>query len=328
MASIIWHVLTNKEFWESAQIEQNLAKHSKCDSDVTLEGKVAIVTGGTAGIGKECVRDFVKRGAKVIIPCREMKKGEAVKLEIENDTCSFGKIILMNMDLSSMESVRKFAKQFRKREDRLDILLNNGGIINALKSHTKDGFESILATNSLSHFLLTHLLFDLLKKSSPSRVVNVSSSGHYAATDMMFDDFQIFQGCWKPSDFYLYCRSKAANVMYAVEWQRRHPNSGVTFYSCHPGAVRTEIFRNYNLSNEFIGFLMYKTLDCWNPLLKHGKTPVQGAQTPIYCCIQRGLESQAGLYFTECEVSEMSTLAQNIEVREKLWNITRETLNI
>lgn len=92
----------------------SLTEHSKCDSDVCLDGKVAIVTGGTAGIGMECVRDFVKRGAKVIIPCRNREKGGMTKVETENDLCIFDKILLMDIDLSSMESVRNFARRFQE----------------------------------------------------------------------------------------------------------------------------------------------------------------------------------------------------------------------
>ncbi|CAD5120427.1 DgyrCDS8994 [Dimorphilus gyrociliatus] len=219
MATMFYHVFTNPEFRAAAQFEHEIKEHAICKSDVRLDGKVALVTGGTSGIGKECVREFVRRGAKVILPCRYRPKGKAAKEEIENDTGKFGQVILMDLDLSSMKSVRKFADQFNKQESRLDILINNGGIMKALNTHTSEGFETIIATNYLGHFLLTHLLMDLLKKSAPSRIINVSSSAHFSGTDMMFKDFHIKSGCFGPSNFYLYCRSKAANVMHARQLQ-------------------------------------------------------------------------------------------------------------
>lgn len=113
------------------------------------------------------------------------------------------------------------ALTYLTEQDRLDILVNNGGIMKALNTHTEEGRETIIATNYLGHFLLTHLLMDLLKKSAPSRIINVSSSAHYSGTDLMYDDFHVKKGCFGPSNFYLYCRSKVANVMHARELQKR-----------------------------------------------------------------------------------------------------------
>ncbi|CAD5118033.1 DgyrCDS6773 [Dimorphilus gyrociliatus] len=325
--SSMWHSLTNKELRDAGFDDQKIIEHAVCQSTTSLEGKVTIVTGGNSGIGKESVRDFVRRGAKVILACRNLERGNDAKTAIEQDTGIYGKIKTMQLDLSSMKSVRKFADEYKQEEERLDILLNNAGMMKPTSKSTQDGFETIMATNHLGHFLLTNLLMELLIKCAPSRIVNVSSTAHYSGTDMMFNDFHVKRGCCRPSTYFLYSRSKAANVMFTRELHRRFSESGVTSYSCHPGIVKTNLTSTISCGDDCCFLFFTKCL--LNPdRISYVKTATQGAQTPIYCCVQSGIESESGSYFMECKPRKAAKYCQNDRVCNELWNISSEIVGL
>ncbi|CAD5125793.1 DgyrCDS14004 [Dimorphilus gyrociliatus] len=328
MAVMLWHSLLNKELAQANEYELYLRESYIYKSDIELFGKTIVVTGGTDEVGKECVKNFIKRGARVIVGYRSSKNGIKLKEEIEDDDTNKGTLVLMELELSSMESVRKFAEKINKSEQRLDVLLNNAGILSSSTAYTKDGYEMITAVNYLSHFLLTHLLLPLLKKSSPSRIVNVSSFVHNLTTDMMFDDFNIRTGYFIPTSFYLYGRSKAAMNMFTKECQRRFKDMGITSYSCNPGAVKTNLFNHFSLIKDFTNYLLFKTFKLINPIQFVGKSANEGAQTPIYCSIEEGIETYGGSYFTDGKPFKESKLVNNDEVCEKLWDYTTDLLNL
>lgn len=181
-------------------------------------GKTAIVTGANTGIGKETALDFAKRGARVILACRDEERAKDAARDIVAQTGS-DKVVVRIVDLASFESVRSFAKLIRETEERLDILVNNAGLSGTYRV-TKDGYESIFQVNYLSHFLLTLLLLEKLKKSAPSRIVNVSSLGHeYKQADLQLDDFKPSKEKCDP--FSSYCQSKLAQVVLTKELSRR-----------------------------------------------------------------------------------------------------------
>lgn len=316
----LWLTISNKEYRQSNNEVMNLTEHSICTSEVRLEGKTVLVTGGNSGIGKECCRDFIKRGARVILACRSTWKGDAAKKEIEEDTGIYGNLIVMNVDLASLRSVRNFAEEFKKNENRLDILLNNAGLTAYPERFTEDGFEAIMACNHLGHFLLTYLLIDLLKSSAPSRIVNVASAVHFACTDMKFNDFHDKGGCCSccaTDDWVLYARAKAANVMFTQELARKFSGDGITAYSLHPGVVSTNFLNKFD---SCCAGCFYKII--MNPNLRHVKTPIQGAQTSLHCCLAEGIESHSGGYFTECKPHGVSKLCRDEENAQKLWNLS------
>ncbi|CAD5126262.1 DgyrCDS14423 [Dimorphilus gyrociliatus] len=316
-----WLHMTNKEVANATNDETSLTEHAICQSTRSLEGKTVIVTGGNSGIGKECCRDFIRRGARVILACRSLTRGNDAKLDIEQDTGIFGNLIVMIVDLSSLKSVRQFAKEFKEKEKRLDILLNNAGLVRTTNRFSEDGFEATMATNHTGHFLLTYLLIDMLKSCAPSRVVNVTSIGHYSCDDMMFENFHN-RGCCGSSQFKLYSRSKAANILFAQELTRRFSKDGVTAYSAHPGFVLTNFNTHFSACSDCFYVLAVKC--CMRRDQAYVKSAEQGAQTPIHCCVTEEIEHEAGSYYHECKVRQPSKLCRDEKNALRLWDISSE----
>ena len=181
-------------------------------------GQTAIVTGANTGIGKETALDFAKRGAKVILACRDEAKAAKAAKDIIAETGS-DKVLVRIVDLASFESVRAFAKLINETEERLDILVNNAGLGAAPYWVTQDGYESIFQVNYLSQFLLTLLLLEKMKKSAPSRIVNVSSNGHTLSKKLQLDDFKLSKETFSSS--YRYLASKLAKVVFTRELSQR-----------------------------------------------------------------------------------------------------------
>ncbi|KAF5893978.1 retinol dehydrogenase 12-like, partial [Clarias magur] len=227
---------------------------------VRLTGKTAIVTGANTGIGKFIALDFACRGARVILACRSEARGMAALREIRQRSGNQN-VHLRIIDTSSLESVRKFAAQILEEEKELHILVNNAGASGLPKGITADGLEVSFATNHIGPFLLTSLLLDLLKKSAPARIVNVSSCNHRRGEV----DFSHFRG---ENLVYgmdtAYNHSKLHNVIWTNELARRLQGTGVTANSLHPGFVLTEVMRHYHwiarLIFYTIGIFFFKVL--------------------------------------------------------------------
>lgn len=198
--------------------------------DVRIDGKIVIITGANSGIGKETAIDLARRGGKIYIACRDIKRGEDALIEIREKSGSTN-VHFLQMDLASMDSIREFSRRFHSVENNLHILINNAGIMACPKALTKDGFEMQLGTNHLGHFLLTNLLLDLLKASAPSRVVVVSSCLHQIGR-IKKDDLNSEKSYWK---WTVYGQSKLANILFAKELARRLQGTGVTVNALHPG---------------------------------------------------------------------------------------------
>lgn len=283
-----------------------------CKSKARLDGKTVIVTGANTGIGKETALDLAKRGAKVILACRDEKRATDAAKDIIAETGS-DKVLVRIVDLSSFKSVRAFAKLIIETEERLDILVNNAGVGEYYRL-TKDGYESIFQVNYLSHFLLTLLLLEKMKKSAPSRIINVSSMAHEEMNaDLQLDDFKLSKENFDP--FQRYAQSKLAQVVFTKELSRRLEGTGVTVYALHPGVVSSDIWRNLEILKKpyirpfvmLVMFLFFK--DC-----------KQGAQTTIYCSVAEELEGVSGLYYSDCKVKEGNKLAKDPGLAKKLWD--------
>jgi NAD(P)-dependent dehydrogenase (short-subunit alcohol dehydrogenase family) len=205
-----------------------------------LTDKVIIVTGANSGIGYEAAKEFARKGAKTILACRSMDKAEAalslIKAEIPDAPAE-----IMSLDLTSLASVHQFAEAFKAKYDRLNVLVNNAGIMMVPYATTEDGFESQFGTNHLGHFALTGLLLDLLLKTPSSRVVNVSSGGHRFG-NMDFDNL-MFDGGQGYSGTRAYGRSKLANLLFTYELQRRFEANGADAMAvaAHPGGTNTNL---------------------------------------------------------------------------------------
>lgn len=284
-----------------------------CKSSRQLHGKTVIVTGSNSGIGKETALDLARRGARVILACRDEQRAEEAVREIKMRTGS-NEVVYMHLDLAKLQSVRSFAETFLKKEARLDILINNAGI--AIEGKTEDGFGVIFAVNHLSHFLLTHLLLERLKECGPSRIVNVSSMGHRVAS-LDFHCLNTHKDLTKDYTgmdvFSVYCQSKLCNVLFTHELAKRLTSTNVTCYSLHPGVIRTNIGRHGGILGRtiwsFLGVLFFANAEA-------------GAQTTLHCALQEGLEPLSGSYFSHCAMEEVSAKARDDAAAKKLWELS------
>jgi NAD(P)-dependent dehydrogenase (short-subunit alcohol dehydrogenase family) len=219
-----------------------------------LKEKVILVTGGNSGLGYESVKAFAGRGAKVVLASRNLEKGEVAKKQIL-ESYPDGMVDILELDLMDMASIRSFVKEFSSRYDRLDVLLNNAGIMMTPYFKTKDGFEGQMGTNHLGHFALTGLLLGLIKSTPGSRVVNVSSNGHRFGT-MDFNNL-LFEDGKEYTPMKAYGRSKLANLLFTYELQRHFEakNINAAALAAHPGASRTNLDRY--LKGKFWYYLLY-----------------------------------------------------------------------
>ncbi|MEJ2050920.1 MAG: oxidoreductase [Calditrichota bacterium] len=207
-----------------------------------LSGKVIIVTGANSGIGFEAAKAFTRHGGQVILACRVVEKAKRAADQIHSEIPG-ARTEILQIDLASLESIREFAAAFTAEHDRLDVLLNNAGIMMSPFGKTKDGFEQQFGINHLGHFALTGRLIDLVLNTPDSRVVNVSSTGHRFGS-MDFDNLD-YDGGTKYSPTKAYGRSKLANLLFTYELQRRFEAAGSSSIAVavHPGTANTNLTR-------------------------------------------------------------------------------------
>ena len=216
-----------------------------------MQGKTVVVTGGNSGIGLETARALAGMGARVIVTARNADKGRAAVADVVQRLGGHAQVQLVVFDLADLSSVRRGTEEILEQAPRLDVLVNNAGVVLSERHTTVDGYEATLATNHLGPFLLTSLLLDRLRQSSPSRIVNVASTAHNAARKgMPFDDLQSSRGTAACGS---YGQSKLANILFTLELTRRLAGSGVTANSLHPGTVRT----GYGADGDARGFLAF-----------------------------------------------------------------------
>ncbi|XP_001628133.2 retinol dehydrogenase 13 [Nematostella vectensis] len=288
-----------------------------CKSEARLDGKTVIITGATTGIGKETAVDLAKRGARVIIGARNLDRGNAAVRDIQARSGS-QQVFVEHLDLASLSSVRKFAEVINKKEERVDILMNNAGVAWIPFKRTEDGFEMMFGVNHLSHFLLTNLLLDKLKRSAPSRIINVSSKAHLFTSEIDFVDWNDES---KYSMLSRYANSKLANVLFARELAKRLKDTGVTTYSLHPGTIMTDLGRDIP-GGKFIKVFLWPIQKVFFKSLEHG------AQTQICCAVSEEHANETGLYYDDCQVAEPSKAAQDDEAAKKLWDLSAKLVSL
>ncbi|CAG9836351.1 unnamed protein product [Diabrotica balteata] len=289
----------------------NILKAKSCSSKVSLVGKVTIVTGANTGIGFETALNFATRGAKVILACRDLEKAEEAKDRIISKTENKN-VVVKSLNLGSLQSVRDFAKDINQNEERLDILVNNAGSGGLNHKYTEDGLELLMQINYFAPVLLTILLTGLLKKSAPSRVINVSSimAKNTNLTPANINDPP-------PGPYISYGNTKLANILFTIKLAEILKNSNVTVYSLHPGAVQTDIFRRIKGFKRLIFMPVYRIFF---------KTAEQGAQTSLYTALEQGLEKYSGCHFEECKRVERYPVANNPALVDGVWEKTVELL--
>lgn len=273
-----------------------------------MGGKVALVTGGTSGIGKATAVALAAMGAEVVVTGRNPERGEKAVEEIRRD--SGGKVSLMLADLAVQAEVRRLAEEFQERYDRLDVLVNNAGLIQSKRTETPDGIETTLAINHLAPFLLTNLLLDLLKKSAPSRVVTVSSG----AESMGKIDFDDLQSEKRYRGFQVYGMTKLMNIMFTFELAERLRGTGVTANCMHPGAVNT----GFGAKDSGLFSLMFRA---FKPFMR---SPEQGADTLIYLASSPDAEGMTGKYLSDRKVQTASKEAYDEDLRRRLWEVSEQ----
>lgn len=290
------------------------------DNIPDLSGKVIIVTGGNSGLGYESVKAFSQKGAEVILACRNMDKGHTAKAEIGQ---SKGHIAVMELDLSDFASIEAFAKAFKARYDRLDVLLNNAGIMTTPYFLTKDGLEAQNGTNHFGHFALTAHLSEILKNTSGSRVVNVSSLAHRNG-NMDFSNL-LFEEGKDYSPMKSYGRSKLANLLFTYELQRQFEAKEINSIAvaAHPGGSQT------NLARHVEGKLWFRLL---RPVLNlMMQSQAQGALPQIRAAVDPNVKG--GEYYGPAGFAEMTgdpvkvhsnKASHNQEDAQKLWLVSEE----
>ena len=211
-----------------------------CKSKAKLDGKTVIITGANTGIGLETAVDLAKRNARVILACRSVERGETAAVEVRKRSGN-DNVVFVQLDLASLDSVRKFAAKILEEEPRIDILINNAGVM-ALPERklTQDGFEMQFGTNHLGHFLLTYLLLNHIKEAPSARIVNVSSMGHSFGKI----DFNNLNSERSYSQWGAYGTSKLANILFTRSLAKCLQGTGITANVLHPGAIDTELGRN------------------------------------------------------------------------------------
>ena len=274
-----------------------------------MRGKIVVVTGANAGIGRATAAALADRGAAVILACRNKERGEAALAELSRTP---GRdLTLMRLDLSDLESVRAFVAEFARRYDRLDVLVNNAGILGRRRVETKQGFEASFGVNYLGHFLLTLLLLPLLQTAEQGRIVMMSSLAH-AWTDVRFDDLNFTHGY---NRFLAYGHSKLCNLLFtrALADKLRQKGSLVTINAVHPGIVATDIVVNRRTGAfRWVAALMRLFFP----------SAEEGAETSVYLACAPEAAKTSGEYFYRCHVAPSSAASHNLASAYRLYAVS------
>jgi len=276
-----------------------------------MEDKVCIITGANSGIGKATAFGLAKMNAVVIMLCRNKETGEDAQKEIISESGNKN-VDLLICDLSSQKQIRSFVDEFKQKYQNLHVLINNAGVMAAKRKLSVDGFEMNFAVNHLAPFLLTNLLLDVLRKSSPSRIVNVSSGSHKMAK-IDFDDLQSEKK--KHRLFRVYGKSKLAFMLFSYELSRMLDGTGVTVNTLHPGVANTNLGREMSKIGQGFGKLFFKS-------------PEKGAETSIYLASSPEVEGITGKYYIKNQQKDSSKESYNIEDAKRIWEISSRLTNL
>ncbi len=279
-----------------------------------MKDKVVIVTGSNSGIGRETALALAEMGATVVAVVRNRELGEqaceAIMAETGNEL-----VDMMLCDLSSMSTIREFAREFKNKYNRLDVLINNAGAVFSKRDVTTEGFERTLAVNYLAPFLLTHELLPLLKTSAPARVINLSS-GLARRAELNLDDLQTESG-YKSRK--VYGKVKLMVEMFTYELARQLENTGVSVNVVHPGFVATNLGRSSGSLSSRIMFGMMKPFQL---------SPKEGAETSVYVATSSELDGITGKCFTKNQETKTSEVSYDVNLQKQLWDATVSLLGL
>ena len=299
--------------------------------DVDLNGKIAIVTGGYSGIGLETTRELVSSGAEVIIPAKRSD------VAIKNLEGIVPKENVIEMDLSDLNSVKNFTDGYKENFNRLDLLINNAGIMACPETRIGNNWESQIAVNHFGHFLLTKELMDMMAGNDGARFVSLSSSAH-SLTGILWDDIHFLDN---PYDKWMaYGQSKTASSLIAIEFDRLMKDKGVRGFSVHPGGIITPLQRHLQ-KDEMVALGWMKEDGSPTELTKNFfKTTSQGASTTLWCATNPSLNNIGGVFCEDCDIAKIKSevdesmqryfgvadWAVDIDEASKLWELTEKTL--
>lgn len=278
-----------------------------------MKEKVCLVTGANRGIGKATALGLALRGATIIIHCRNRQLGETAREEIVARTGNAA-IEVMVADLASLEAVRRLAEAVQRRHATLHVLVNNAGLAKRRHTLTEDGFETTFAVNHLAPLLLTNLLLDILKGSTPARIVNLASMVHRWGR-INFDD--LMGGERGYSMGRAYNQSKLANVLFTYELARRLDGTGVAANCVHPGMVVSDLGREYT------GFMGLMANKLWRPFMR---SPEKGADTVIYLASSPDVTGVTGKYFANRRAVKSSRASNDAALARRLWEASERLM--
>jgi len=274
-----------------------------------MDKKVCLITGATAGIGKEAAAMIAKENFSLVFTARNFQKAEETKkylIEKSGNT----DINYFYCDLSSLNSISRFCSEFREKYDRIDVLINNAGTWEFRLNLSEDGFEKTFAVNHLAHFYLTHLLLDLILVGNQSRIINVASAAHKYAR-FNFDD----PDSSKNFDFLkVYANSKLANIWFTNVLALKLKSKNITVNSLMPGVIVSEILRNFPFPVKQLGKLI-------------SKPTIEGAKPIVRLAISDDLKGITGTYFDEFKIGRMSKEAANFEKALKFWELSEKMIS-
>lgn len=279
-----------------------------------MQDKIAMITGANSGMGLATTVAMAKKGFQVIMVCRNPERGKQALQEAVQQSGA-DHIELMICDLGSLASIREFAEKYLARYQKLDVLINNAGVVSIKRETTTDGFEVMMGVNHLGHFLLTNLLLPPLKLAPDGRIVIVSS-GAQKAGHLHLNNPHLSKGfnVWKG-----YAQSKLANVLFTKELEDQLKGTNVTVNCLHPGAVGTNIGVNRKTG---FGKMIHSIL---RPFFL---TPAQGAETAIFLATNPEVEQISGEYFYKKKIASLSPQAKSKESAEKLWRWSEQQVGL
>ncbi len=279
-----------------------------------MKGRVCLITGASSGIGEASAIGLARKGASLVLLCRNRGRGEAAIARIRARTGA-GDIELLIADLASQSQIRAAAAQFLDSGRKLHVLLNNAGLIIRQRTVTEDGIETTFAVNHLAYFLLTNRLLARLRESAPARIVSVSSSLHkrgYGDGRIAFGDLA---GETAYSGYKAYGQSKLANILFTRELARRLDGTGVTANALHPGVVATGFAGNNRSALWRIARATYRPFSL---------SPERGARTSVWLATDPALATVTGRYFHNCKQRQPAPQARNDEDAARLWRISEQ----
>ncbi len=311
-----------REFGWSSTTDEVLA-------GIDLSGRTVFITGANSGLGRETARAMASRGAHVIMAGRDQDKLDEAVAAIQAGHPK-AQLDTITVDLGSLENIRAATSRARQRFQKIDLLINNAGVMATPFLHTADGFEMQFGTNHLGHFALTGELFPLIERGHLKRIVNLSSRGHHFAP-VDFEDPHFERRAYDP--WTSYGHSKTANVLFTVGLEARFAVLGIHAYAVHPGGIQTNLGRH--MTPEMMEALMARVTSKDTGF--QWKTIPQGAATSCWAATAPELEGKGGVYCEDCHVAEVDdesstggvrSYALNPSFADRLWKLSEELTGV